>query len=373
VHHVGPAPAFPNRQSGLSAAGTGESALDSMFEGLSTTSNLALFVGAAIAVWLAGVRLTHCVDAIASRTGMGQEMAGLLLLGGATSLPELAVATSATLRGAPALTVNDLLGSAAVNVVLLALADATIRRRALTSVQGSPKVLLIGVLGVLVMAVVIAPAITGDALLLGVGRWNWLMLLVFLCAVWIMAHSRAAEAWQLQGKSPLQRESDNAGGDAAAGGMHRLVLRTLVAAGVVLTAGIVLAGSGEAIAQQTGLGTSFFGAVFLAFATSLPEASTVLTAVRLKRYELAISDVLGTNIFNATIIFLVDALHPGGPVLIETGRFASFSALLALVLTCLFLVGLVERRDRAIAGLGLDSILVLLTYAGGLVVLYSLR
>jgi cation:H+ antiporter len=99
----------------------------------------------------------------------------------------------------------------------------------------------------------------------------------------------------------------------------------------------------------------------------------VLTAVRLKRYELAISDVLGTNIFNATIIFLVDALHPGGPVLIETGRFASFSALLALVLTCLFLVGLVERRDRAIAGLGLDSILVLLTYAGGLVVLYSLR
>jgi len=344
-----------------------------MFENLSLTWNVALFVGAAITVWLAGVRLTHCVDAIAARTGLGQEMAGLLLLGGVTSLPELAVATSATLRGAPALTVNDLLGSASANVVLLALADATIRRRALTSVQGSPKVLLIGVLGVLVMAIVIAPAIAGDTLLLGLGRWNWLMLLVFLCAVWIMGHSRAADAWLPRGEVRTSNTSDDAGTGRVGDSMRGLVLRTLAAALVVLAAGFVLAGTGEAVARQTGLGSSFFGAVFLAFATSLPEASTVLTAIRMRRYEMAISDVLGTNVFNATIICLVDALHPGGPVLLETGRFASFSALLALVLTCLFLIGLVERRDRTVAGLGLDSILVLLTYAGGLAVLYGMR
>lgn len=344
-----------------------------MFDNLSLPVALVLFAVAGGAVWLAAVRLTRRVDAIATRIGLGQEMAGLLLLGGVTSLPELAVATTATLQGSPALTINDLLGSAAVNVILLALADATIRGRALTSVQGSPKVLLMGVLGIVTMAIVVAPTITGDVLLLGIGRWSWVMLLVYAGAVWVMAHSHADDAWRpLIRSQPSGQGADEAGG-AGPDSLRRLVLRAAGAALVVLVAGFVLASTGEAIARQTGLGSSFFGVVFLAFATSLPEASTVLTAVRLKRYEMAISDVLGTNLFNVTIVVLVDALHPGGPVLLDTGRFASFAALLALVLTSLFLIGLVERRDRTFAGLGVDSVLVLLTYSGGLAVLYALR
>lgn len=67
-----------------------------MFESLPLALNLALFAVAAAFVWMAAVRLTKLVDAIATRTGLGQELAGLLLLGGTTSLPELAVATTAT-------------------------------------------------------------------------------------------------------------------------------------------------------------------------------------------------------------------------------------------------------------------------------------
>lgn len=345
-----------------------------MFETLPLPLSLALFAAAAAAVWAAAVRLTRRVDAIATRTGIGQEMAGLLLLGGVTSLPEMAVAVTATVQGSPALTINDLLGSAAINVVLLALADATIRRRALTSVQGSPKVLLIGVLGIITMAIVVAPTITGDILLLGIGRWSWIMLLVYAGAVWVMAHSHAEKAWRPLAGSGVGAEDGEPGEPGEPeDSLTTHVVRAAGAGAIVLVAGFTLASSGDAIARQTGLGSNFFGVVFLAFATSLPEASTVLAAMRLKRYEMAISDVLGTNLFNVTIIVLVDALHPGGPVLVETGRFASFSALLALVLTSLFLIGLIERRDRTVAGLGTDSVLALLVYAGGLAVLYALR
>lgn len=344
-----------------------------MFEHAALPLNLALFVAAAAVVWIAAIRLTHAADEIATRTGLGQELVGLLLLGGVTSLPELAVAVSATAQGTPALTIGDLLGSAAVNVIILAIADATIRRRALTSVQGSPKVLLIGVLGTIMLAIVVAPTITGDALLLGMGRWSWVMLLVYAAAVWLMAHSQAERAWR-----PFAADTDEAGGpgDEAGGpqaGTGRLAARAAAAAAVILVAGFVLARTGDAVARQSGLGTHFFGMVFLALATSLPEISTVLAAVRRRRYEMAISDVFGTNLFNVTIIVLVDALHPGGPVLVETGRFASFGALLALVLTGLYLMGLVERRDRTLAGLGIDSVLALATYGAGLAVLYSLR
>ena len=88
---------------------------------------------------------------------------------------------------------------------------------------------------------------------------------------------------------------------------------------------------------------------------------------------MAISGIFGTNIFNVTIIVLVDALHPGGPVLPEVGRPASVGALLGIVLTSIFLVGLIERRDRVLLRMGYDSIAILLAYAAGLVVLYAVR
>ncbi|MBL0421512.1 sodium:calcium antiporter [Ramlibacter sp. AW1] len=344
-----------------------------MFEELPLWVNLLLFAASAAAVWLSAVQLTRAVEAIAARTGMGQEIAGVLLLGGVTSLPELAVAVTATTRGSPALTINDLLGSAAINVLLLVFADALIRGRALTSVQGSPKVLLIGVLGVIVMAIVVAPTVTGDTLLWGMGRWSWVSLVVFAGAIWFMGNSQAPRGWSpLDHGQPLrktQREDEG----SRDGRLRSRVMRAIASGAGVLVSGFVLASTGEAVAEGTGLGTSFFGVVVLAFATSLPEASTVFTAVRMKRYEMAMSDVLGTNIFNVTIIALVDALHDGEPVLLETGRFASFSALLALVLTGLFLIGLIERRDRTVGRLGVDSILALIAYTGGLFVLYALR
>ncbi|HEY0818212.1 MAG TPA: hypothetical protein VGD46_05510, partial [Rhizobacter sp.] len=113
--------------------------------------------------------------------------------------------------------------------------------------------------------------------------------------------------------------------------------------------------------------------VLLALCTSLPEVSTVVGAVRLRRYELAMGDVFGTNLFNVTIIVLVDALHDGDPVLTQAGPFAAFAALLAAAMTVVFLVGMLERRNHAFFRMGLDSILAVLMYLGGLVVLYGLR
>lgn len=339
---------------------------------LALAPSIALFVASGAVVWFAGVQLAHSADAIAERTGIAREFLGLLLLGGVTSLPELAVAVTATLQGTPALTVNDVLGSAAINVLILAVADAAIDRGALTSVQSSPAVMLQGVLGMLMMALTVGATIAGDVLVLGVGVWCWAMLVTYLGSIRLLSRSRAHLAW-----TPSAHRHEDA---AALSGKpperlptRRLVLRTIASAGAILVGGFLLARTGAAIAEQTGLGTSFFGAVFLAFSTSLPELTTVLAAVRLRRYEMAISDVFGTNLFNVAIIFLVDTLHPGGPVLLEVGRTAGFGALMALVLTAIFLIGMLERRNRAFMRMGLDSIGVVLIYAGSLVVLYQLR
>jgi cation:H+ antiporter len=339
-----------------------------MFDSLSLAANLGVFAAAAAIVWLAGTRIARYADAIAEKTGMGRELLGIVLLGGVTSLPELAVASTASLAGHPALSVNDLLGSAAINVVLLAIADAALGRDALTSVLASPGVALQGVLSIILLAMVVGATMTVDVPLFGASAWTWALLVAYVVAVRMVAVSRSAEAWHASG--PLRPRPKHT---RAPGPLLPLVAKTAAAGAAVLLAGFLLAKTGEALAAQTVLGTNFVGVVLLAAATSLPEASTVLGAVRLRQYEMAVADVFGTNLFNVAIIFVVDALYDGPPVLAEVGAFAGFGALLAIVLTALYLAGMIERRDRTVLRMGFDSLAALGIYAGGLALLYQLR
>jgi cation:H+ antiporter len=331
-------------------------------------ANLALFAAAATVVWIAGTRIAHYADAIAEKTGLGREVLGLVLLGGVTSLPELAVASTAALAGHPALSVNDVLGSAAINVVIIALADAMIGRDAITSVLASPGLLLQGVLGIMLFAIVAAAAMSVALPLAGASVWTWLLLFGYAVSVGVISRSHSKQAW-----TAARRRREKPPEQEPPGALRPLVIRTALAGAAVLVAGYFLAKSGEAIAQQTGLGTSFVGAVLLAASTSLPEVSTVLGAVRLRRYEMAISDVFGTNLFNVAILFVVDLLYAGGPALAEGGRFAGFGALLAIVVTAIYLAGMIERRDRTVLRMGYDSLAVVVVYLGGVTLLYQLR
>ena len=343
-----------------------------MFESLPLWANLAIFAAAAACVWAAGTRIARYADAIAEATGIGRALLGMVMLGGITSLPEMAVAATASLAGHPELSINDLLGSAAINVVIIAIADAALGRDAITSVVASPPVLLQGVLGIVLLATVAAGAISVDAPVLGVGAWSWALFALYGVSVWILAKSRSETAWKPEPRQRVDAGPPQASGDDA-GSLRSLLVKTAVAGAIVLAAGFFLAKSAEAIAAQTGLGTGFVGAVLLAASTSLPEVSTVLGAVRLRRYEMAISDVFGTNLFNVTIIFLVDALYDGPPVLGQAGPFVAFGAMLAIVLTALFLVGMIERRDRTVLRMGFDSLAAVMMYLGGVAVLYHLR
>lgn len=122
--------------------------------------------------------------------------------------------------------------------------------------------------------------------------------------------------------------------------MGHIWLLTSAAAAGVLVSGVVLAGTGEALAQQTKLGTSFVGMLLGGVATSLPEVTTTIAAVRLAQYEMAFADAFGTNLFSTMLLFVAD---------------------------------LAERRHKTVLGMGVDSIIVLITYAGGLIVLFVVR
>jgi cation:H+ antiporter len=89
--------------------------------------------------------------------------------------------------------------------------------------------------------------------------------------------------------------------------------------------------------------------------------------------QMAVSNILGTNCLEVALFFLADAVYRDGPILREADTSALFAAAIGMVVTAIFLLGLLERRDRTILGMGMGSAGVLLAYALGIVGLYSLR
>lgn len=348
-----------------------------MFPELPLPANLAAFVVSAAVIGFAGTRVARYADAIQARTGMGQAVGGMLLLGFITALPEASVTTTAAYHGHAQLAVNNLLGGLALNVAILAAADAAVRREALTAAVASVLPMLQAALLVLMLAIVAAGTLLAEPGLFGIGAAAWLLLAIYLLSVFVVRVTRGREGW-------IPSHADDGERDEPADGHRsarryrcepwaRLVAKTGAAALAILAAGYTVAGSGERLAQQTGLGQSFFGAVFLALSTSLPEITVVFSSVRLGNYSMAVADVFGANLFCLTLLFVADAVFRGGPILAAAGRFGTFAALLAITLTSLFIVGLLERRHAMILRLGVDSLLILATYAAGVAILYRLR
>lgn len=335
-------------------------------------ANVAAFVFSAGLVWIAGVKISRYADSISAQTGMGHALVGLLLLGGVTSLPELAVSVTAAYSGNAALAVNNILGGVAMQVAILAVADVVFGRAALTSVVPDPVVILQGALNLVLLSIVPIAILVGDVPVLGVGAWSWGILALTLVSFRMLARAEGRCPWQ-PGNLPVGMNQQPEETSVQRDPLRLVLAKTAAAAAVILVAGYLISRSAEVIAEETGLGSSFVGAALVAISTSLPELSTVLSAVRLGFYTLAISDILGTNLFDIGLLFVVDAVGSGDPVLNRVGSFSAVGAMLGIMVTALFLVGLAERRDRTIFRMGLDSAAVLVAYLGGLALLYTMR
>jgi cation:H+ antiporter len=154
--------------------------------------------------------------------------------------------------------------------------------------------------------------------------------------------------------------------------ISKLWARTAFYGGLIFVAGYTLSQAGDSIAVQTGLGSAMVGFAMIGIATSLPELSTIVTALRLRRAEMAFGQVLGTNFINLSLILPSDLVYRGGPVTERLGTFEIVSALLGAMLIGIFMVGLLEHRDRTIARMGYDSFAVILLFMAGFALLATL-
>ncbi|MDP8925093.1 MAG: hypothetical protein M3O34_19785, partial [Chloroflexota bacterium] len=173
--------------------------------------NAALFAAAAVIIWLVGSRLAAYADVIAERTGLGRAFVGLLLLAGATSLPEVASTVSATVTGNPTLAVNNVLGSVVTQTAILAVADVLFGRGALTYFVPRPTMLLEGALLIVLLAIVLVGVAVADVFsLFGVSLWTALLFAAYLLMLRRLQGYDRREVWR-----PVDLPDDERDADAA--------------------------------------------------------------------------------------------------------------------------------------------------------------
>ena len=261
-------------------------------------------------------------------------------------------------------------GSAAINVLLLAVGDAVIGRQAVTATVVRPSTLMMATLCMLVLIAIAIAVTLGDVAVGGFGLGALAIGALSIGCLRLATGYDARSPWSVDDQDEKEKPAE---GEADSGlGVRALWLRIAVDAGLIFAAGYALSQTGDAIAEQAGLTSAIVGFALIGLATSMPELSTILTSLRMQRPELAFGQVLGTNFINLALLPLGDALYAGGPVLDELGTFEVVSALLGASLIGVFLVGILEHRDRTVLKMGVDSAVVILLFALGVGLLASL-
>jgi cation:H+ antiporter len=351
-----------------------------MFNNLSLPLLALVFLGVAVVVWVAGVQLSNNVDVLASRLGLGEAVGGLLLLSIATNLPEIAIVCSAALHGDLGIAIGNILGGVAIQTAVLVYLDATSQRRRepLTYQAASLALVLEGGLVIALLAVAIAGSrLPSDLLVARIAPGSFLIVVLWVVGVWLVGRAQSGLPWHEAGDAPggqeepmrvgqekQEQEADEQGvSTGRAAGVFAL------AAVVTLVGGILLERSGDAIATRIHMTGVLFGATVLAAACALPEFSTGQTLMRLEDYQLAVSDIFGGNAF-LPVLFLPAGLLSGSAVLPQVQSTDLYLTALAVILTAVYIFGLIFRPRHRILGMGPDSLTVLVLYLIGLAGLF---
>jgi cation:H+ antiporter len=294
---------------------------------------------------IAGPALTRSGSAISRHTGMSASWVGLIMLAAATSVPELFTGISAvTFAKAPNIAMGDALGSCVFNLVMLVLLDALCREEPVwrRSDQGHILSAGFGVILTSFVGLLILTSRNGLDYQIGhVSIFSPFLLLLYIVAM------RAAFFYE---RRPDRKATGKAGPEGAELPLKDALVRYAIAALIVGATGAWLPFVGQDVAHVMGWRASFVGTLFIAAATSLPELIVTVSALRMGSPDMAIGNLLGSNLFVILIIALDDMAYRDGSLYALVSPAHAVTAFAAAMMAGLCIVGLLYRPGNRFFG-----------------------
>jgi cation:H+ antiporter len=327
--------------------------------------NLALiFLALAGVIVVAAMFLAKFADGLADQTGLGRTVTGLVLLAGATSLPEFSIGFNAVRMNAVDLTAGDVLGSSLINLLILAILDLFNKTPGKLFSRLASGHALSGIVACLMTGIVLLGILLDSPFTFLQARP---VQLGTLFDVWNLFKTALPRPSRLNGRRSSGSRSTHRKSqpDRKHRGIHRLWCRDFFVAPK-------LAHTADELAMRTGLGRTFFGTVFVAMMTSLPEAVSTLSAMRLKANDMAIGNILGSNAFNMLILGLTDFASEK-PVLSLVADVHAITAACVIITTCATILCMLYRAEKRWWIIEPDAALVILLILGSLYLVYLNR
>lgn len=275
-------------------------------------SFILLIVGLVL-ILLGADALVNGASAVARKYGISEFVVGLTIVGIGTSAPELIVSAISAINGSSDIAIGNVVGSNISNVFMILGVTAIIAPISLT--KSNLKYDLPIALGVSLLLFVLAY----DSIFLGkefnvISRWDGLILFAMFVLFMIYSFKSSASGDQNEESA----ESEN-------GKVNIVKSVLLIVCGLV---GLVLGGrlfvnSGSDIARGFGVSDAFIGITVMAVGTSLPELAASVNAALKKKGQMALGNVIGSNIFNILLILgtssIIRPLTLGGITMIDMG------------------------------------------------------
>ncbi|UVT18574.1 MAG: sodium:calcium antiporter [Nitrospira sp.] len=331
-----------------------------------------IFFLSALLIIAAGTKLSQYGDRIAEHSGLGRLWIGVVLLAGATSLPEVFTAVSAVLMDAPNLAVGDLFGAGLSNMLTLALIDVAYRQKRVwqqaaleQALIASLAVILTGLAGLLI--VVKQPFFS-----LNIGLGTVAIALIYLLGMRVVFRQEGMRRRAEQLERVVEAEEAASDHPASRGALKRAVAGFALSSLGILVAAPLLAESAKEIAAETGISTTFIGTSLVAITTSLPELVTTFAAVRLGAFDLAVGNLFGSNAFNMAILLLADIAYRKGPLLGAVESTHAVTAFVGILLMSVGVMGIIYRAEKRFILIEPDSLLMIVGYVLGMWLLFRL-
>ena len=245
---------------------------------------LLLLVGLGLVV-LGADWLVNGASSIARRAGISEFVIGLTIVGFGTSCPELVVSLSGAIEGNSDISVGNVVGSNIFNVLFILGLTAMVLPVGMTDKNRRIDIPI--TLGVTILLVILG--ITGSMSGPGISRWEGvLMLLVFSAYLFYCFKSDSKDEFSETQQATLS--------------ITKSIALTLTGLAGLIFGGDLCVDSATALARQIGVSDKFIAVTILAGGTSLPELATSLVAAIKGKEQLALGNILGSNVFNAMMI-----------------------------------------------------------------------
>lgn len=333
-----------------------------MLNELSILALVTLLAATALAIVIAGYRVASTADTLADRTRLGEIIAGALFVGASTSLPGAITSISTAAQGYPSLAIGNALGGLTAQTAFLVVADMAYRRANLEHAAASASGLTQGVLLVVLLSLPLIASVQPEYDVMGVHPVSVLTFVVYLAGLRLLTTVGRMPMWKPVQTSETREEVSVAEGHDADRSMLGLWAEFSVAAAITAIAGFGAGQVGIELVERTNISGNVVGTIFLGITNSLPELVTAIAAVRIGAVSLAVGDVIGGNAFEVLFLSAADLVSDGS-IYTHFSWQDQATALFAMLMTGVLLLGMLRRERTGIGGIGFESALVLLLYA----------